>query len=163
MGSIPGSGRSPGEGDGNPCQYSYLENLMDRGAWQATAHRVVKSRTWLKWLSTHLCIRGLRCPFSALGTVHASQHAHLCTDTHTHTHPYWNDATTGTLSATIIRKRMTQCKLSVFCQCFVNVNDYLSCKIVVIVPKFQLLSLPWTCEHRWASFLTWPFYVQYSK
>ena len=35
-GSIPGSGRSPGEGNGNPLQYSYLENPMDRGAWQAT-------------------------------------------------------------------------------------------------------------------------------
>ena len=38
-GSIPGSRRSPGEGNGNPLQYSCLENLMNRGAWQATAHR----------------------------------------------------------------------------------------------------------------------------
>ena len=38
LGSIPGSGRSPGEGNGNPLQYSYLENPMDRGAWQATVH-----------------------------------------------------------------------------------------------------------------------------
>ena len=37
-GSIPGSGRSPGEGNGNPLQYSYLENTMDRGAWWATVH-----------------------------------------------------------------------------------------------------------------------------
>ena len=37
-GSIPGSGRSPGEGNGNPLQYSCLENPMDRGAWQATVH-----------------------------------------------------------------------------------------------------------------------------
>ena len=36
LGSIPGSGRSPGEGNGNPLQYSCLENPMDRGAWQAT-------------------------------------------------------------------------------------------------------------------------------
>ena len=41
-GSIPGSGRSPGEGHGNPLQYSCLENSMDRGAWWATAHRVAK-------------------------------------------------------------------------------------------------------------------------
>ena len=41
--SIPESGRSPGEGNGNPLQYSYLENLMDRGAWWATAHRVAES------------------------------------------------------------------------------------------------------------------------
>ena len=46
-GSIPGLGRSPGEGNGNPLQYSCLENLMDGGAWQATAHGVAKSRTWL--------------------------------------------------------------------------------------------------------------------
>ena len=37
-GSIPGLGRSPGEGNGNPLQYSCLENPMDRGAWQATVH-----------------------------------------------------------------------------------------------------------------------------
>ena len=44
-GSIPGSGRSSGEGNGNPLQYSYLENSMDRGAWQATVYRVAKSQT----------------------------------------------------------------------------------------------------------------------
>ena len=41
--SIPGSGRSPGEGNGNPCQYSCLGNPMDRGAWRATVHGVTKS------------------------------------------------------------------------------------------------------------------------
>ena len=41
-GSIPGSGRSPGEGSGNSIPYSCLENPMDRGAWQATVHRVAK-------------------------------------------------------------------------------------------------------------------------
>ena len=41
-GSIPGSGRSSGEGNGNPFQYARLENPMDRGAWQATAHGVVR-------------------------------------------------------------------------------------------------------------------------
>ena len=46
-GSIPGSGRSPGEGNGNPLQYSCLENPMDRGAWQAVVHGVAKSQTWL--------------------------------------------------------------------------------------------------------------------
>ena len=45
MGSIPGSGRSPGGGHGNPLQYSYLESPMDRGAWQAIVHRVEKSWT----------------------------------------------------------------------------------------------------------------------
>ena len=47
MGSIPGSGRSPGEGNGNSLQYSCLENSMDRGAWWATVHRVTKGRTRL--------------------------------------------------------------------------------------------------------------------
>ena len=42
MGLIPGSGRSPGEGNGNLLQYSCLENLMDRGPWQATVHGVTK-------------------------------------------------------------------------------------------------------------------------
>ena len=46
-GSIPGSGRSPGEGNGNPLQYSCLENPMDGGAWWATVHGVAKSWTWL--------------------------------------------------------------------------------------------------------------------
>ena len=48
VGSIPGSGRSPGEGNGNPLQYSCLENPMDRGAWWATVHRVAKSWTQLR-------------------------------------------------------------------------------------------------------------------
>ena len=42
---IPGSGRSPGGGNGDPFQYSCLENSMGRGAWQATAHGAAKSRT----------------------------------------------------------------------------------------------------------------------
>ena len=45
MGSIPGFGRSLEEGNGNPLQYSSLGNPVDRGNWQATAHRVAKSQT----------------------------------------------------------------------------------------------------------------------
>ena len=45
LGSIPGSGRSPGEGNGNPLQYSCLENPIDGGAWWAIVHGVTKSRT----------------------------------------------------------------------------------------------------------------------
>ena len=51
-GLIPGSGRSSGGGNGNPLQYSCLENPMDREAWWATVHRVTKSWTRLKRLST---------------------------------------------------------------------------------------------------------------
>ena len=70
-GSIPGSGRVPGEGNGNPLQYSYLENLMDRGAWWATVHGFQKS--WI-WLSA--CVRVHMCTC-------------MCTHTHTHTHTHW--------------------------------------------------------------------------
>ena len=52
MGLIPRSGRSPGGGNGNPLQYSCLENPMDRGAWQATVPRVTQSQTQLKQIST---------------------------------------------------------------------------------------------------------------
>ena len=61
-GLIPGSGRSPGGGNGNPLQYSRLENPLHKGAWWATVRRVAKSQTQLKQLHTH-------------------------THTHTHTHP----------------------------------------------------------------------------
>ena len=44
LGSIPGSGSSPGEGNSNPLQHSCLENPMDRGAWQATVHRIARVR-----------------------------------------------------------------------------------------------------------------------
>ena len=53
MGSIPGLGISPGGRHGNSLQYSCLENLMDRGDWQATVHGVTKNRTRLKGLSKH--------------------------------------------------------------------------------------------------------------
>ena len=55
MGSVPGLGRFPGGGHGNPLQYSCLENPMDRGAWQATVRKVAKSQTRLKRLSRHTC------------------------------------------------------------------------------------------------------------
>ena len=53
VGLIPALGRSPGGGQGNPLQYSSLENPMDRGAWWATVHRFAKNQTQLKRLSTH--------------------------------------------------------------------------------------------------------------
>ena len=56
MGLILGSGRSPGEENGNPLQHSCLENPTDREAWQAIVHGVAKSQTWLKWLSTQATV-----------------------------------------------------------------------------------------------------------
>ena len=52
-GSIPGSGKSPEEGHGDPLQQSCLENPMDREAWWAIVHNIVESRTQLKRLNTH--------------------------------------------------------------------------------------------------------------
>ena len=54
IGSVPGLGRSHGEGHSNPLQYSCLENCMNRGAWQAIANGVAESRTQLKGLSRHM-------------------------------------------------------------------------------------------------------------
>ena len=54
-GIIPGLGRSPGGGHGNPLRCSCLENPMGRGTWWAAVHRAAKSWAWLKWLSTHAC------------------------------------------------------------------------------------------------------------
>ena len=68
LGSILGSGNSPGRGHGNPLPCSCLGNPMDRGAWWArgvwwaTVHSVTKSLTWLKRLRTHTCIHTLCCP-----------------------------------------------------------------------------------------------------
>ena len=77
-GSIPGSGRSPGEGILNPLQYSCMENSMDRGAWWATAYGVTKSRTQLsdftfpfhfhaleKEMATHSSVLAWRIPGTA--------------------------------------------------------------------------------------------------
>ena len=64
---IPGLGRSPGEGHGNPLQYSCLEKPKDRGAWWATVHEVAKSQAQLKQLSMHTLpplykLTGESCP-----------------------------------------------------------------------------------------------------
>ena len=53
LGSIRGLEWSPGGGHGNPLQYSFLENPVDKGAWKATVHWFTKSQTWLTWLSTY--------------------------------------------------------------------------------------------------------------
>ena len=66
-GSTPGSGRSSAGGNGNPLQYSGLENPMDRGAWWATLDGVAKSRTRLKRLSIAPPLPGA-CPLGADGS-----------------------------------------------------------------------------------------------
>ena len=66
VGLIPGSGRSPGKGNGNPFYYSCLENPMDRGICWAIVHRVAKSLTGLKQLSMHP-------PFQRIGSLIAEE------------------------------------------------------------------------------------------
>ena len=55
-GSIPGSGRSPGGGNGKPLQYSCLENVMDRGAWRAAVHGVTRSQHHLVTKQQQICV-----------------------------------------------------------------------------------------------------------
>ena len=89
-GSIPGSGRSPGERDGNPLKYSCLGNPMDREAWQAIAHGVAKSQTRL---STHAhrdvtlgqcsCLFPALCPRIAGAVLETCPRTRLCSRVHT--------------------------------------------------------------------------------
>ena len=77
VGSIPGWGRSPGGGKGNPLQYSRLENSMDREAWWATVHGATKSQAWL---STRACTHKAHIGWSVLhvcGNLCVSRHADL--------------------------------------------------------------------------------------
>ena len=82
-GSIPGLGRSPGEGNGNPLQDSCLENSMNRGAWWATVHRVAKSWTWLSqaWHAVAHSTENSRSGYQAwlpLGTQEVSSGSSFC-------------------------------------------------------------------------------------
>ena len=81
--SIPGSGRSPGIGNGNPLQYSCLENSTDRGALRVILHGVAESRTWLN-NSAHAHTRT---------HMHAHMHTHTCTHTCTCTHAHTHTCT----------------------------------------------------------------------
>ena len=79
-GSIPGPGRSPGERNDNPLQYSCLRNPMDRGAWQTTVHGVTKSWTRLSDFTFSLKMVGLCCTFyvSTLGTCTRKTSHQIC-------------------------------------------------------------------------------------
>ena len=72
MGLIPGLGRSPGGGHGNPLQYPCLGNPTDRGVWWATVRRIAKSRTWLKWLNMHALEKNGRSWLIAQRTHHGT-------------------------------------------------------------------------------------------
>ena len=81
MGSIPGSGRCPGEGHGNPLRYSYLENPMDRGAWWARVLGVTQSWTQLKRLSMHMFFFCQKNYMPLLYQYHTALTKCLCNDT----------------------------------------------------------------------------------
>ena len=68
-GSIPGSGRSSGEGNGNPLQYPCLENSINRGAWRATVHGVAKSQTQLSAAAHTRCIGRFQMAVQQLGVI----------------------------------------------------------------------------------------------
>ena len=70
LGSIPGSGISPGEGNGNPLQYSCLENPMDRGAWWATVHRITKIWTRLSNFTFTFTLLVIQIPSSYKDACH---------------------------------------------------------------------------------------------
>ena len=78
-GFIPGSGRFPGEGNGNPFQYSCLENPMDGGVWWATVHRVANSQTRLsEWLNDLVWIRQVNILFNFQSSIQPSFIATSC-------------------------------------------------------------------------------------
>ena len=72
LGWIPRLGRSPGEGNGNPLQYSCLENPMDGGAWWATVHGVAKSRTQLSDFTFHFLSHAICISYAHILTTHPS-------------------------------------------------------------------------------------------
>ena len=79
LGLIPGSGRSPGEGNGNPLQYSCLENPMDRGPWWATVHGVAKSWTRLSdFTSLMLSLSFPACAHPCLSHTELCKSGDLC-------------------------------------------------------------------------------------
>ena len=74
-GSIPGLGRSLGEGNGNPLQYSCLENSMDGGAWWATVHGITESRTQLSDFTTSWWQRAQESSWNVVGSFFSSFHS----------------------------------------------------------------------------------------
>ena len=85
-GSITGSRRLPGEGNGSSLQYSLLENPNSRGAWPSTVHRVTKSWTRLNWSSTHSITEKLIKYKHRHFLLPLNPKTHTRAHTHTHTH-----------------------------------------------------------------------------
>ena len=81
-GSIPGLGRFPGEGNGNPLQCSWLGNTLDRGAWQVTVRGVTKSWTRLSTypLNHHTCLVSVWCSVVSMGFVYSQNFRSVAAD-----------------------------------------------------------------------------------
>ena len=110
-GSIPGLGRSPGEGNGNPLQYSCLENLMDRGAWRATVHGVTKSRTWLSDFTFHFPLSFLphkRC----VGEGNGNPLQYSCLENHMDGGAWWATVHWVAKSQTQLSMRTHACSMN---------------------------------------------------
>ena len=153
LGLIPGSERSPGEGNGDPLQYSCLGSPMDRGTWWATVRGIAKSQTWLSDSHTHihththtrmlgiLQLVSLRaCTHTHMYARHSARarartHAHthnafcsLCTRTHTHTHTH-----THTMhSAACVFAGLARM------DCFNSLSCSICCSLFTMVTKEQL-------------------------
>ena len=104
QGSIPGSGRSPGEGNGNPLQYSCLENPMDRGAWWGYSPWGCKESHMTEWLTLHtssLVVLCLIIPQQGMQVQSLTQEDFTCLgETRLMSHNYWSSYTESPCSST---------------------------------------------------------------
>ena len=118
--SAPDSGRCPGGGNGDPLQYSCLENPMDRGAWRATVHRVPKSRTQLSDLAcahTYACVCMCVNPHMAV-CIYVSVYMHVKKE------QFWS----------------LDCQVRVFCLAYVSFTEKISTIIFKLVDHSKSLS-----------------------
>ena len=118
--SVPDLGRSPGEGNGNPFQYSCLENPMDRGAWRATVHRVPKSQTRLSnWACTHTyaCVYVCVNPHMAV-CIYVSVYMHVKKE------QFWS----------------LDCQVRVFCLAYISFKEPISTIIFKLVDHSKNLN-----------------------
>ena len=127
LGSTPGSGRSLGEGNDNPLQYSCLENSMDRGAWWATVYGVAKR--WTPVSNSHF---SLHCFSFMYHTTTDSKTSHTHTHARTHTH-----SPALTLAATQL------------CLCFQASVQDLCTNVPHSYPPHTYIHTAWASTHRW--------------